>query len=85
MQLPPISQVDEDTRPMAAVASAPRLPTMPASMYCMAMEVSWARMAGRLKPRTRRIFSVWLTSLLCSTVSRFKLLICRDIHTEILV
>ena len=69
MQLPPISQVVDETRPMEAVASAPMLPTMPASMYCIAMDVSCARIAGRLMPRTRRIFSALLTSFLLSITS----------------
>ena len=38
----------EATAPMEAEALAPRLPTMEASMYCMAMDDSCAMMAGPL-------------------------------------
>ena len=69
MQLPPISHVEDETKPIEAVASAPRLPTIPASMYCIAMDVSCARIAGRLMLRTSRIFSALLTSRLFKTVS----------------
>ena len=37
---------------MAAVAAAPKEPTMAASMYCMAMELISARMAGTLRRMT---------------------------------
>ena len=50
MHMPPSSQVEVDTRPMEAEALAPRLPTMAASMYCMAMELICARMARRAAP-----------------------------------
>ena len=67
---------------MEAVASAPRLPTIPASIYCMAIVVSWARIAGRLSERTRRIFSARLTSFFVRIVSRLILLIenCKAPH-----
>lgn len=52
MHMPPSSQVEVDTRPMEAEALAPRLPTMAASMYCMAMELICARMAGTLSVST---------------------------------
>ena len=51
------SQVLEATRPMDAEASLPRRPTMEASIYCMAMEESWARMAGTLNCSVNRICS----------------------------
>ena len=72
--IPFISHVVEETRPMAPVAAAPRLPTMPASIYCMAMEVSWARIAGRLIDRTRNTFCMadgWLCFKKDSNVNRF--------------
>jgi hypothetical protein len=75
IQEPPISQVEEDTRPMEAVAAAPRLPTIPASIYCMAIVVSWARIAGRLRDITRRIFSPLLTSFPVRILSRLVLFI----------
>ena len=52
--MPPSSQVEVDTSPMEAEARAPRLPTMAASMYCMAMELIWAKMAGTLRVSTWR-------------------------------
>jgi hypothetical protein len=75
MQLPPISHVVEETSPIDAVASAPRLPTIPASIYCIAIVVSCARIAGRLKLRTRRIFSGRLTFFFVKTLSRLLLFI----------
>ena len=42
------SQVVVDTRPMDAEASAPRLPTIEASMYSMTIEESWASIDGTL-------------------------------------
>lgn len=45
------SHVVVDTSPMAAAASAPRLPTMAASMYCIRMDDNWAMMAGTLSIR----------------------------------
>ena len=48
-RIPQKSHVDVETRPMAADASAPRLPTIDASMYCMAMAEIWATIAGKLK------------------------------------
>lgn len=44
---PQKSQVVVDTNPMAA-ASAPRLPTIAASMYCMMMYETWVTTAGML-------------------------------------
>ena len=41
------------TRPMEADASAPRLPTIAASMYCITMEDSWANIAGKLNLSVR--------------------------------
>ena len=49
---PPSSQVVLATRPMAAEALAPRLPTMVASIYCMAVEESCASTAGMLRRTT---------------------------------
>lgn len=46
---PPNSHVVLETSPMAAVAFAPRLPTIAASIYCMMVELIWARTAGMLK------------------------------------
>ncbi len=55
MLMPPKSQVVEDTSPMAAVAPAPKEPTMAASIYCMAIELISASMAGTLRRRTSAI------------------------------
>ena len=52
MQSPLRSQVEVDTRPMEAEACAPKLPTMAESMYCIAMELSSARIAGTLRAIT---------------------------------
>src|SRR5699024_2686478 len=46
------SQVLLDTSPMAAEALAPRLPTMVASMYCMAVAEIWDSTAGMLRRMT---------------------------------
>ena len=54
-QTPPKSHVVLATRPMAAVALAPREPTMAASIYCMAMPLISARMAGTLRRSTSPI------------------------------
>ena len=48
-RLPQMSHVDVESRPLAADASAPRLPTIDASMYCMAMAEIGATIAGKLK------------------------------------
>jgi hypothetical protein len=56
---------------MDAVAAAPRLPTMAASIYCIAIDVSWARIAGRLSPRIRRTFWMLPRSCPARTISRF--------------
>lgn len=45
---PPKSHVVVVTNPMEAEASAPRLPTIEASIYCMTMEENWATTAGTL-------------------------------------
>ena len=50
---PPINHVLVDTRPIAADAFAPRLPTMAESIYCMAMVVIWVKIAGTLSSQTR--------------------------------
>ena len=50
--IPPNSQVLLDTSPMDADASAPRLPTIDASMYCITMDVICAIIAGILKVTT---------------------------------
>src|SRR5699024_7465619 len=51
------SQVELDTSPMAAEALAPRLPTIVASMYCMAVAETWASTAGMLSCTTVRSWS----------------------------
>ncbi len=51
---PQKSHVVVDTNPMEADASAPRLPTIAASIYCMIMAESWVTMAGTLKAAVRR-------------------------------
>ena len=48
-QIPPKSHVDVDTSPIDAAASAPRRPTMDASIYCIMMDDSCARIAGILR------------------------------------
>lgn len=45
---PQNSQVVVDTNPIEADALAPRLPTMDASIYCMAMDDNCAIIAGKL-------------------------------------
>ena len=59
---PQNSHVVVETKPMEAAAFAPRLPTIEASMYCMAMEDTCAMMAGVLRYMVRRscCFSVIL-------------------------
>ena len=49
---PIISHVEVETRPIEAEASAPTLPTMAASIYCMAIEENCATMAGILSCTT---------------------------------
>ena len=49
---PPNSQVVLETSPIAAVAAAPRLPTMDASIYCIMIELIWASTAGILSLMT---------------------------------
>ena len=46
------SHVLVETRPMAADAFAPSLPTIAESMYCMTMVVICVRIAGRLSRKT---------------------------------
>lgn len=53
---PENSHVLVDTSPMEADASAPRCPTMEASIYCITMEESWAITAGTLSSIARRSF-----------------------------
>ena len=53
-QMPENSHVVVDISPMDAEAFAPRLPTMEASMYCMAMDDSCAMMAGPLSRAVSR-------------------------------
>ena len=71
MQIPPMSHVEVLTRPIAAVASLPRLPTMAASMYCMTVEVISASIAGILSSRTllarcrKSVFSVTISFIRC--------------------
>ena len=48
LQMPPKSHNVVETSPIDAESSAPRLPTMEASMYCMMMLESCAMMAGTL-------------------------------------
>ena len=48
---PPKSHVEEDTRPIAAEPSAPSLPTIDASIYCMTIVEICARIAGILSFR----------------------------------
>ena len=47
-RMPPNSQVLVDMSPIAADASAPRLPTMEASIYTITIYESWASMEGIL-------------------------------------
>ena len=54
-EFPPSSQVLVETRPIAADAFAPRLPTMAESMYCITMEEICVKIAGMLSCHTRRI------------------------------
>ncbi len=49
---PPKSHVELDTRPIEADASAPRLPAMEASVYCIITEVTCAIIAGILRKNT---------------------------------
>ena len=46
---PQNSHVVVDNNPMEADAFAPRLPTIEASIYCIAMEDNWAITAGALR------------------------------------
>ena len=48
VQTPQNSHVEVDTSPMDADASAPRLPTMAASIYCITMYETCARTDGML-------------------------------------
>ena len=52
---PPSSHVLEATRPIAALASRPRWPTMDESIYCMAMEETCAKIAGMLNCRASSV------------------------------
>ena len=51
-QMLPISHEVDSVMPMAADASAPMLPTIDASIYCITMEVICAKIAGILKVTT---------------------------------
>ena len=51
---PQKSHVVVETKPIAADSSAPRLPTIAASIYCMTMEESCAIIAGTLNCTVRR-------------------------------
>ena len=53
-QSPQKSHVVVETSPIEADASAPRLPTIAASIYCITMEESWAMTAGTLSCTVRR-------------------------------
>ena len=53
--IPFISQVLEDTSPIAADALAPRLPTIAESIYCIIMVLIWVRIAGMLSFQTLEI------------------------------
>ena len=53
-QILPISHVVVSIKPIDADASAPRLPTIDASIYCIIVVVSCAKMAGVAKLSTRR-------------------------------
>ena len=46
--MPLISQVLEDTRPMAAEALAPSAPTMAESIYCITVLVMCVKIPGKL-------------------------------------
>jgi hypothetical protein len=52
---PPNSHIVVETIPIDADALAPRLPTIDASIYCIIIMDSWARMAGKLNWATRLI------------------------------
>ena len=62
-QMLPMSQVVDSVSPMAAEASAPMLPTIDASMYCMMVVVSCARMAGVLRSSISRSWSAVVMGL----------------------
>ena len=51
---PQNSHVVVDTNPMEAAAFAPKLPTIDASMYCMAIDDTCAMMAGTLRYTVKR-------------------------------
>ena len=52
--IPQNSHRDVETRPTAAESSAPRRPTIAASMYCIRMLESWASIAGQDSEAVRR-------------------------------
>ena len=58
----PMSQVVLSIRPMLADASAPRCPTMEASIKNIITVVIWARIEGMLNPTIRLNFSIFLIS-----------------------
>ena len=53
---PPKSHVVVDTKPIAAEASAPRLPTIDASIYCITIDDNCATTAGTLSITAKRTF-----------------------------
>ena len=46
---PPNSHVEEDTKPIEALAPAPKTPTIAASIYCITISEICARMPGKDK------------------------------------
>ena len=70
-QRPPKSHDELATSPIAADASAPRLPTIAASIYCMIIELISARIAGML--------SLTTSIACCLRVSFCILVICIDV------
>ena len=59
---PPNSHMVVDTNPIEAEASAPKLPTIDASIYCMTIDDNCATMAGTLSQNTN---SNWLRLVIC--------------------
>ena len=60
----PSSHVVVDTRPIEAEQPAPSLPTIDASIYCMIIDDTCARIVGRLSIITSLIFCSNVISLL---------------------
>lgn len=72
-QSPPKSHIVVETRPIAALACAPRLPTIAASIYCITMEEICATIAGTLiceASRTRRSHAPGCPSAASSSPSK---------------